>query len=160
MTREEAIKILSILKAAYPNSYKGMTRDEASGTINIWAMQFTDIPVSIVSIAVNKLISTSTFPPSISEVKKKILSLYIEANNMLLQHKYATQGVKITGDENEEPIFIGTALNENTLAMCEQIVSVTEKYRCSESLEPSLGQLLANYPVAIDKGKNDNLLGG
>ena len=33
MTREETVKILAILKAAYPNSYKGMTKEEANATI-------------------------------------------------------------------------------------------------------------------------------
>ena len=40
MTREETIKVLAILKAAYPNAYKGMTREEAQGTVSVWAMQF------------------------------------------------------------------------------------------------------------------------
>ena len=79
MTQDETIKILAILKAAYPNSYKGMTKDEAMGTIVIWTMQFEDIPADIVLMAVNKLISTNKFPPSISEVKDKFGTLHWEA---------------------------------------------------------------------------------
>lgn len=84
MTREETVKILSILKAAYPNSYKGMTREEGNGVISVWASQFAHIPAEIVVIAINKLISTSTFPPAIAEVKEKIKSLYWEAQAELL----------------------------------------------------------------------------
>ena len=36
MTRDETTKVLALLKAAYPNSYKGMTKEEAMGTISIW----------------------------------------------------------------------------------------------------------------------------
>ena len=75
MTREEAIKILAILKAAYPNFYKNMTKEEAKGTINVWASQFVSFPYSAVLIAVQKLISTKTFPPTVSEVKERIRSL-------------------------------------------------------------------------------------
>lgn len=71
MTRDETIKMLAILKAAYPNSYKGMTKDEANGMIAVWTMQFADMPADIVLMALNKLISTSQFPPAISEVKRK-----------------------------------------------------------------------------------------
>lgn len=79
MTRDETIKILSILKAAYPNSYKNMTKDEANGTIMVWASQFADIPADVVLVTINKLISTNPFPPAICEVKKKISEMYWES---------------------------------------------------------------------------------
>lgn len=79
MTREETIKILAILKAAYPNSYKNMTKEEANGTVTVWTMQFAKIPAEVVMFAINKLISTSPFPPAICEVKNKISGLYWES---------------------------------------------------------------------------------
>lgn len=87
MTREETIKILAILKAAYPNSYKNMTKEEANGTVAIWTMQFSTIPAEVVMFAINKLISTSPFPPSICEVKNKISGLYWESWDALRIHK-------------------------------------------------------------------------
>lgn len=87
MTREETIKILAILKAAYPNSYRNMSKDEANGTVMVWAMQFANIPADIVLIAVNKLISTSDFPPAICEVKDKIRGLYWEVWEELEMHR-------------------------------------------------------------------------
>ena len=60
MTREEAIKVLAILKAAYPNSYRGMTKEEAHGTVAVWAAQFASMPASVVMIAINKKISKNT----------------------------------------------------------------------------------------------------
>lgn len=83
MTREETIKVLAILKSAYPNSYKNMSEEEANGTVTVWAVQFTDIPVDLVMIAINKIISNSPFPPAISEVKEKIKSLYWEVWEIL-----------------------------------------------------------------------------
>lgn len=87
MTREETIKILAILKAAYPNSYKNMTKEEANGTVTVWAMQFSTIPAEVVILAINKLISTSPFPPAISEVKNKISGLYWESWEALRVNK-------------------------------------------------------------------------
>lgn len=87
MTREEAIKILAILKAAYPNSYRNMSKDEANGTVMVWQTQFANIPAEMVFIAVNKLISKSPFPPAISEVKDKIRGLYWEVWGILEQHR-------------------------------------------------------------------------
>lgn len=81
MTDKEAVQVLAILKAAYPNSYKGMTKEEAKGTATVWAVQFANIPVEVVLIAVNKLIATSPFPPAICDVKKKFSSIYHEADD-------------------------------------------------------------------------------
>ena len=66
MTRDETTKVLALLKAAYPNSYKGMTKEEAMGTISIWTMQFESVPVDIMLMAINRLISNKPFPPAIS----------------------------------------------------------------------------------------------
>ena len=84
MTRDETVRVLSLLKAAYPNSYKGMSKQEGIGVISVWSSQFATVPVDLVIIAINKLISTKPFPPSISEVKEKIKSLYYEATTELV----------------------------------------------------------------------------
>ena len=79
MTKQEAVKILAILTAAYPNAYKHMTADEANGVVAIWAIQFADVPADIVFMALNKAISGCKFPPSIAEIKSRISSLHWEA---------------------------------------------------------------------------------
>ena len=83
MTKAETTKILAILKAAYPNSYKNITKEEASGTVMIWATQFSNIPAEVVMLAINKLIATKPFPPAICEVKEKIKDFYWEAKETL-----------------------------------------------------------------------------
>lgn len=142
MTREETIKLLSILKAAYPNSYRGMTKEEANGTIMVWATQFADIPANVVMIAVNKIISANPFPPAISEVRKKIRDLYYEAQTMLREHEYATEGFKISNDPNDEPMRIGTPLDAQTLATVNEIISVTSPMRGQHSDETELKDIL------------------
>lgn len=158
MTREEAVKILSVLKAAYPNSYRGMTKDEANGTIGVWAVQFCDIPYPVVSIAVNKLISTNTFPPSINEVKEKIQSLYWEASGMLESHRTATIGIKLNDDDpNETPVYMGKRLDDKTLALVQEIVRVTEPMKTKQLLEPSLDSLLTGLNGYLLGGNSDSL---
>lgn len=123
MTREETIKVLAILKAAYPNSYKNMTKEEANGTVAVWAMQFADVPAEIVLIAINKLISTSPFPPAICEVKKKIGGMYWEAWHILDENKnYKT----LTGEQE---------------ALYQKIFTVAEKLRNQADYEPTLAEL-------------------
>lgn len=84
MDRNEAIQVLSILKAAYPNNYKGMTKQEAIGVVNIWASQFAHVPADIVMIALNKTIARKSFPPTIADVKEVLSSMHYEAVASLL----------------------------------------------------------------------------
>lgn len=74
MTREDTIKILSILKAAYPSFYKTMTKDEAEGTIQLWSSMFGDDDVLLVINAVKAFIATDEkgYPPVIGVIKKKM----------------------------------------------------------------------------------------
>lgn len=137
MTRDETIKLLAILKAAYPNSYRGMTKEEANGTVLVWSTQFAKYPASVVMIAVNKLISKNTFPPSISEVKEEIRGLYWEAWGMLNEHK--TRG----------------HLDEKTIAQLNEIMEICEPMRTRLTIEPTLGELLGGYSGYLSGGSRD-----
>jgi hypothetical protein len=96
VTKKEALQVLAIMKAAYPSSFNG-SKEELTGTVAVWALQFADMPADVVLMAVHKLISTSKFPPSIAEVKKVIEGLYWESYAALcsgLQHKTITEDEK------------------------------------------------------------------
>lgn len=121
MTKKEAATILAILKAAYPNSYKNMTQEEAMGTISVWAVQFADMPADIVLMAVHKAISSSPFPPAICEVKAKLSAMHWEASGLI-------NGIPAPGKQEKEA--------------AERICKATQKYGYSNSLEPSLESML------------------
>lgn len=87
MTRQEALKILAVLRVAYPNSYRGLDEDMASAMAGLWTSQFANMPYSVVSLAVERLISKSTFPPTIAEVNDELRSLWAEATALLGMHK-------------------------------------------------------------------------
>lgn len=126
MTKKEAATILAILKAAYPNSYKNMTKEEAMGTVSVWAIQFADMPADIVLMAVHKAISSSPFPPAISEVKNKISALHWEA--------YSLTDNRV-GNE---------FLSEQEKRQAKRIYDATKEYSYSKCLEPSLEGMLHN----------------
>lgn len=139
MTRDETIKLLAILKAAYPNSYRGMTKEEANGTVLVWSTQFAKYPANVVMIAVNKLISKSTFPPAINEVKEEIRGLYWEAWGMLNEHK-----------------TLGN-LDDKTVAQLNEIMDICEPMRTRLTIEPTLGELLGGYSGYLSGGSRDDM---
>lgn len=149
MTKDEAIKILAVLKAAYPASYKGMTKAEATGTINVWATQFYNMPYAVVMIAVNKLISINTFPPSINEVKEKIRSLYFEA----LQELPHSEGGFNAINKNKLP--------PERIHILKEIIRVCEPMRTKQRLEPTLDELLSGYGnYLLETSNNQQISGG
>ena len=137
MTDKEAVQILAILKAAYPNSYKGMSKEEAKATATVWAVQFAEIPVQVVSIAVNKLISSSPFPPAICEVKNKLGALYWEAKEMLDSDMRAKK-------------ICSEGLSEQKIAFYEAIKNATKDYKCAN--EPSISQIIGDSKMLMIEG--------
>lgn len=77
MTKQEIAKILSTVKIAYPHSFRGMSREDASATMALWERQFRDFDYAIVQMAIDSIIAvdTSDFMPSIGKVKDMILKL-------------------------------------------------------------------------------------
>lgn len=79
MNRNETLTVLGTLQAAYPNFYRGVSRDQLETTIRLWEEMFHDKDYDIVSSAVKALISTrtETFPPTIGSVNEMILKLTV-----------------------------------------------------------------------------------
>lgn len=127
MTREETIKVLAILKAAYPNSYKGMTREEAQGTVSVWAMQFAAFPVEVVLLAINKIIASSTFPPTISEVKEKMRGMYWEL-----------WGILKTNETQD-------TLTDAQVLRYQNMLAAVEPLRASANNEPAISDIMVAY---------------
>lgn len=73
MTRQEVIAILKILKANYPRFYQESTKEDLKDVVDLWSMMFADDNTKVVTEAVKALIVTLKFPPTIADVKEKIL---------------------------------------------------------------------------------------
>lgn len=75
MEREDVIRILNVLKTAFPNSYKDMTKVEAENTINLWLDMFQHENVQLVLAATKNLINTFKWPPTIADIKEEMYKI-------------------------------------------------------------------------------------
>lgn len=75
MTREEVIKILTILKANYQNLYRNISKKEAEDIIELYQMMFKNCDYKLVNLAVAELINTFQYPPTIADIKNKMYEL-------------------------------------------------------------------------------------
>lgn len=80
MTRDETIKILMVVQAAYPN-YKPRDKTVA---VNVWSEMLADIPYEQVSMAVKAYIQSDKngFAPSIGEVREKVKNIFAEEDEL------------------------------------------------------------------------------
>ena len=74
MTRGEVLGIMSVLKAAYPGFYRGMSRQDAESAVDLWCDMFAEDHADLVGAAVKALIATDEkgYPPHIGAVKAKM----------------------------------------------------------------------------------------
>ena len=77
MDRTETMKILSVLRGAYPAFYRDTSRQEAEAIVNLWTEMFADEDYRLVGAAVKSLIVADSkgFPPVIGQVKEYIRKL-------------------------------------------------------------------------------------
>lgn len=74
MTKAQTVKIMAIIRAAYPRFYVGMTMDDADAASNLWHSFFADDDESLVRDAVRTFIANDTkgFPPVVGQIREKL----------------------------------------------------------------------------------------
>ena len=77
MTKPEALAILGILKTAYPNFYKDLSKQQAYKIADFWSEMFANDDAELVTNAVKAFITTDDkgFPPVIGVIKNKIADI-------------------------------------------------------------------------------------
>lgn len=76
MTREESIKLLALIKVAYPTAYKDMDRETKLATVNMWQMSFPTVPYVIMEMAFNSFRLKSKYPPTVAEMIEELRNLH------------------------------------------------------------------------------------
>ena len=61
MTVEESIKLLALIKLAYPNSYKDIDKDTQLVTVKMWQCAFDTLPLAIMEMALDHFVKKSKF---------------------------------------------------------------------------------------------------
>ena len=78
MDRNGTKKLLEILKMSYPSSYKSMTSEEASRTVDLYAEMFAEYEEIIVAQALKNYVRANQYPPTIAGIIEQINMLSSE----------------------------------------------------------------------------------
>lgn len=79
MNKQEAGKLLALIKLAYPTAYRDIDNETAVATVNMWQMSFPDVPYPIMEQAFNHFRMVSKFPPTLAEMVQELKGIYLEA---------------------------------------------------------------------------------
>lgn len=75
MNKTETLRLMAVLRIAYPRYYQNTTKADAEAVVNLWATMFADQPYELVEAAVKSCIATSKWPPSIAEINEELQRL-------------------------------------------------------------------------------------
>lgn len=92
MNKQEATKLLALIKIAYPTAYRDMDEASKKATVNMWQMSFPDVPYPIMEQAFNHFRMVSKFPPTVAEMVEELRNVYNQAvEGALLQKGLGNQ---------------------------------------------------------------------
>ena len=79
MNREESIKLLALIKVAYPTAYKDMDKETKLATVNMWQTTFPSVPYQIMEMAFNRFRMVSKFPPTVADMAEELVNVHYQA---------------------------------------------------------------------------------
>ena len=134
MNKQEATKLLSLIKLSYPTAYRDIDKETANATVNMWQMSFPDMPYAIMEQAFNHFRMVSKFPPTVAEMVDELKHIHYQA----LEQANVQRSLG----------------NGEAVKQCMMVMSMTAKYKDTYYL----GSLDMTRLQGLDTGNNPGLL--
>lgn len=139
MNKQEAIKLLALVKVAYPTAYRDMDEASKKATVSMWQMSFVDVPYPIMEQAFNHFRMVSKFPPTVAEMVEELKRIYYEAAEGALIHK--------------------TLGNQEVVNQYRLVMAYTARYKDNANIAGlNIGSLQGRIGGDCDAGASRNLL--
>ena len=102
MDKAEALKVMRVLKIAFPTFYRDYSADELEETAAMWATMLSDYSYTDVAHAIKATVATNKFPPTIAEVIEKIHSIHDHSMNELEAWGYINRALRDSAYHSRE----------------------------------------------------------
>lgn len=116
MTRQDAAKLLALIKLSFPTAYRDIDKDTANATIAMWQQTFCDLPYPIMEQAYDRYRMTHKYPPTVAEMVEELRHIYYDALQCAMVQKY-----------------VG---NQNVINQCKFVMEYTKPYATSTDKYP------------------------
>lgn len=87
MNKQETVKLLALIKVAFPTSYRDMDDATKKATVNMWASSFPEVPYQLMEQAFNHYRMRNKFPPTVAEMVEELGHIYYQALECANIHK-------------------------------------------------------------------------
>lgn len=77
MTEAEAQKLVTVLVTAFPNTMVRLTTDQQQQTMSVYRRMLGDLDYACANAAVERLLATSRFMPTVAEIRDVVQSLTV-----------------------------------------------------------------------------------
>ena len=122
MNKQEATKLLALIKIAYPTAYRDMDEASKKATVNMWQMSFADMPYPIMEQAFSHFRMVSKFPPTVAEMVEELKHI----------HNQAVEGALINKSMG----------NQEMVAQYRLVMAYTARYKDGNLGGPNIGALV------------------
>lgn len=75
MTKQEVVKVVTLIVMSYPASERFKDESALQGMTSVWTQMFKDDNPRLVELAIQRHIATSKWPPSIAEIREQMVTL-------------------------------------------------------------------------------------
>ncbi len=75
MDKTETLKIMTVIKTAYPKYYTDLDESNLQAAVRLWNGMFREIDYSVIAVAVKAYIAANKFPPTIADINEYIASI-------------------------------------------------------------------------------------
>ena len=131
MNKQEATKLLALIKIAYPTAYRDMDEASKKATVNMWQMSFPDMPYPIMEQAFSHFRMVSKFPPTVAEMVEELKKI----------HHQATEGALVSKSMGDQEM----------VAQYRLVMAYTARYKDSDNLG---GLMICSLVGRIGGGEN------
>lgn len=84
MNKQETVKLLALIKIAYPTAYRDLDDVSKTATVNMWQVSFPDVPYALMESAFNHFRMVSKFPPTVADMVEELRRMHYQAAELAL----------------------------------------------------------------------------
>ena len=132
MNKQEAVKLLALIKLSYPTAYRDMDDASKKATVNMWAGSFPEVPYQIMEQAFNHFRMVSKFPPTVAEMVEELKNIHYQAT--------------------EYALVCSTMGNHDDAQQYRAIMDATSRYKDMDHFWGRMNMITAGGSKSLDQG--------
>lgn len=87
MTKEEALKLLELIRLAYPYAYRDLDEYHKLATVRMWLSSFPGTPYPLIEECFNRYRMENRYAPTVADINHELRAIRTEAETAMYLHR-------------------------------------------------------------------------